>query len=225
MNVMLIVMIAVITVAAVMALFAWRVVRDDRRRSEARIAALAADIEAGVRPPGPDVVLRDIPIPSLFAESGARTPRRALTTMIGAGALVIGGAAAMLIMGPTGADPAAATQPVQRPVASTAVHEPTPLELLALTHERENDRLVVRGTVRNPGRGAVPVHLAAVVLLFNGDGGFITSGRADMNTAGLTPGGTTPFVVTVPNAEGVGRYRVSFRSDDRVVPHVDRRQP
>jgi hypothetical protein len=39
----------------------------------------------------------------------------------------------------------------------------------------------------------------------------------------LAPGSETAFVVTVPHANEVGRYRVSFRSDDRVVPHVDRR--
>ena len=38
-------------------------------------------------------------------------------------------------------------------------------------------------------------------------------------------GGESPFVVTVPGAADVGRYRVSFRTDDRVVPHIDRRSP
>ena len=33
------------------------------------------------------------------------------------------------------------------------------------------------------------------------------------------------FVVTVPGAGAVDRYRVSFRTDDRIVPHVDRRAP
>ena len=39
------------------------------------------------------------------------------------------------------------------------------------------------------------------------------------------PGGESRFVVSVPSAADVGRYRVSFRTDDRVVPHVDRREP
>jgi hypothetical protein len=29
--------------------------------------------------------------------------------------------------------------------------------------------------------------------------------------------------VTIPGAVDVGRYRVSFRTDEGVVPHVDRR--
>jgi hypothetical protein len=39
----------------------------------------------------------------------------------------------------------------------------------------------------------------------------------------MRPGTESVFVVTVPGAADVGRYRVSFRSDDRIVPHVDRR--
>jgi hypothetical protein len=30
-------------------------------------------------------------------------------------------------------------------------------------------------------------------------------------------------VITIPGMADVGRYRVSFRTDDGVVPHVDRR--
>jgi len=41
----------------------------------------------------------------------------------------------------------------------------------------------------------------------------------------LVPGGESRFIVSVPSAADVGRYRVSFRTDDRVVAHVDRREP
>ena len=41
----------------------------------------------------------------------------------------------------------------------------------------------------------------------------------------LAPGVESTFVVTVPGASDVGRYRVSFQSNDRVVAHVDRREP
>jgi len=36
-------------------------------------------------------------------------------------------------------------------------------------------------------------------------------------------GGETAFTVTVPAATQIGRYRVSFRTNDRVIPHIDRR--
>jgi hypothetical protein len=88
-----------------------------------------------------------------------------------------------------------------------------------LTHERDADSLTVRGVVRNPGpsvRG-----LTAVVFLFDREGTFLTSGRTTIDQ--LPRGGESPFSVTIPRASDVGRYRVSFRMNDRIVPHIDRR--
>jgi hypothetical protein len=59
--------------------------------------------------------------------------------------------------------------------------------------------------------------------MFNQNGAFVTSGRATVDASALEPGAEAPFVVTVPGAADVGRYRVSFRTDDHVVPHVDKR--
>jgi hypothetical protein len=114
---------------------------------------------------------------------------------------------------PATAAPTATAQPAAAPA----------LELVALGHERDGDRLTVRGIVRNPGTGSPVERLTAVVFLFSRDGGFLASGRIAVGPTGLRPGGESPFVVTVPGAAEVGRYRVSFRTDDRVVPHVDRR--
>ena len=47
--------------------------------------------------------------------------------------------------------------------------------------------------------------------------------HTDVETPALGPGGEAAFVVTMPRAGDAGRYRVSFRTDDRVVSHVDRR--
>jgi hypothetical protein len=41
----------------------------------------------------------------------------------------------------------------------------------------------------------------------------------------LQPGDESPFSISVPQAGPVARYRVSFRTEDRVVPHADRREP
>ena len=100
-------------------------------------------------------------------------------------------------------------------------HQTRALELVALGHERENDRLVVRGVIRNPVGGSPVNQLTAVVMLFNRDGGYLASGRAEVQPAHLEPGGETTFLVTVPGASDVGRYRVSFRADNQVIPHVD----
>ncbi len=81
----------------------------------------------------------------------------------------------------------------------------------------------MRGVVRNPRTGVALDGLTAVVFLFARDGGFIASGRATVDAAPLAPGRESTFVFTVPGAADVSRFRVSFRTDDRVVPHVDKR--
>jgi hypothetical protein len=117
----------------------------------------------------------------------------------------------------------AGAQPAVAQPATPNPPEVRPLELVALGHEREGDQLTVRGVIRNPPGAAEVDHVTAVVFLFNGEGGFVGSGRAALASAALAPGGESPFVVTVRGATGVVRYRVSFRTDDRVLPHVDRR--
>jgi hypothetical protein len=231
MDPLLVVTIAALVLALAMALVAWRVVRDERRRSEARIAALAAEIHRldGVR-------AHDLPLHPLTSDppvvmTETPLPRRALATAIGAGAVVVAGVAAILVLATVGADPVASGSGAEETPRTRQSESPSPaaapsqtLELLSLTHEREQDRLVVRGAVRNPGAAWGAGHLTAVVLLFNAEGGFLTSGRAEVTRNGLPAGADVRFVVTVPDAADVGRYRVSFRSDDRVVPHVDRRK-
>jgi hypothetical protein len=51
----------------------------------------------------------------------------------------------------------------------------------------------------------------------------VGSGRADVQAPKLDPGGETTFIITVPGVADVERYRVSFRTEDRVVPHLDLR--
>jgi hypothetical protein len=109
---------------------------------------------------------------------------------------------------------------VAAPAAATTAE--VPLELIALGHEREKDRLTVRGVVRSSA-SASSNPLTAVVLLFNREGSEIGSGRAEVGPAGPDPAAERRFVITVPSAGDVGRYRISFRSADHVVPHVDRR--
>jgi hypothetical protein len=98
-----------------------------------------------------------------------------------------------------------------------------PLELLSLRHERQNGALAITGLVRNPSAGHPVGKLAAVVLLFNQQGEFVTSSRAGVDYTQLAPGDESPFVIRVDAPSNVARYRVSFRTDDGVVPHVDRR--
>ena len=229
MTLLLLVTLTSMLLAAIMSLIAWRAAGDERRRSEARVAALAADIHGveRVAPFGPsdDLELRPRSSGSAGAElfaaaqprPGARWP-----AVLAAGVVVLFAAAAVVIVlggGSSGTTHASNQEPAVLPSPVAAL----PLELVALGHERDGDRLTVRGIVRNPESGAAVDRLTAVVFLFNHDGGFLSSGRVIVEAFALRPGAESIFVVTVPGAGDVGRYRVSFRTDDRIVPHVDRR--
>ena len=214
-----------------MSVVAWRIAVMERRRSQARVDGLAAEIHAaqplnfqaityrqGEDPdlrstgpgsrPGTDRELfgpvHNAPAPSRFA------------TGLTIGALVLGAALAATV-----AFPAIARRPAVQD--SSSVAPPEPLELADLGQDRNGDSISVHGVVRNPRSGTRIDELTAVVFLFASDGGFITSGRAVVKSVSLGPGGESPFVVTIDNAKQVGRFRVSFRTDDRVVAHVDRR--
>jgi flagellar basal body-associated protein FliL len=229
---LLLVTVISIALAAIMGLVAWRIAGEERRRSEARIAALAAEIHGADTLPlrivanDLDLALRTATVSGseMFAgtsqvHAGTRWP-----AVVAAGVFVVAAAGALVIVLSSGSN--GTTHASNQPVAAAKPPAPElPLELVALGHERDGNRLIVRGVVRNPPSGAMVDRLTAVVFLFNRDGGFLTSGRVMIDPSGLRPGGESMFVVTVPGAGEVGRYRVSFRTDDRIVPHVDRRVP
>ena len=54
-------------------------------------------------------------------------------------------------------------------------------------------------------------------------GAFVTSSRAPLEARGIASGSDATFRIRVPHADHVGRYRVSFRMDDHIIPHADRR--
>ncbi|HEY7172370.1 MAG TPA: FxLYD domain-containing protein [Vicinamibacterales bacterium] len=226
---MLIITFTACFVAITMTVLAWRVLREDRRRMDARVAALAAELNDGSATHPSEVALTEaphVPVDHLFANADTEgdRPRPRLAAIVGGGALVVGTVGALLLFVTSGARPAASTGAKAKPAAAAAATAPasSPLELVALGHEREDDRLTVRGIVRNPAGGHAITDVTAVVMLFNQQGGFVTSGRAAIQGA-LAPGGEAPFTVTVPGAADVGRYRVSFRTTEGVLPHIDRR--
>jgi hypothetical protein len=107
--------------------------------------------------------------------------------------------------------------------ATATVPSAAPLELVSLSHARQNTRLAVSGLVRNPVAGKPVEKLSAVVFLFDRAGTFVTSSRAHVDFLKLGAGDESPFVVSIDAPASVARYRVSFRTDDGVVPHIDRR--
>jgi hypothetical protein len=210
---MLIVIAAVsLVVSITMSAIAWRLAREEHRRSRARVAVLVSDLAdldlhpAGAGPPvAADLFRAQEPGPSRF------------TAVLAVGVFAVATALALIVVTGRHGQPGAETRP------AVMVRPSAPLDLVALGHEREGDRIIVRGVVRNPMAGVERDRVAVVVFLFNRDGGFLTSGLAAVDVPALAPGSQSGFIVTVPHAGEVGRYRVSFRSDDRIVPHVDRR--
>jgi hypothetical protein len=218
-------------VAAVMSVLVWRMSRAQRARSAARVEALARAID-GAAPEAFDLKLRvpdgDVPAvrheavlsAPLSASSSGAGSRLGLSLAIGAFAVTTAAAAAIVFSSdipPTASRPPAAVAP---PAATAAE---SPLELLSLDHDRAGDSLTVRGVIRNPTAGVALSTIAAVVSAVGPDGGAVAVVRAPIDVQVLAPGAQAAFSVTVPKANGVGRYRVSFRSGDRVVPHVDMR--
>ena len=206
-----------VAVAATMTIIVFRLMLLERRRSAARVAALEADI---YRTDDEDILVLHDPPSELRGEvpwhSDSAPPRSVpIAPLVAVAAAITFGLAAGLWRYRTATDEPA--RPAQMVTSAQA------LELLSLDHERADDRITVRGVVRNPDKGHEVDHLTAVVLLFNQQGGFLTSARSPVEAPALEPGRQAAFVVTVPGASDVGKYRVSFRTDDRVVPHVDRR--
>jgi hypothetical protein len=221
--ILIIITLLSLTVAAATSTVAWRAVRNERRRSEARVTALAADIHGRDTAPAGAAV----PTRSMFESADLEQTRLRLAVALGLGMLVVvAGAALAVVLGGAGRSSAVGprSNAVQQPAAAgSAPVAPAPLELVALSHERDANTLTVRGVLRNPAGGEELGQLTAVVLLFNHDGGFVASGRAAVQAPRLGPGGETTFVITVPDVADVERYRVSFRTEDRAVPHVDLR--
>jgi hypothetical protein len=218
---LLLVALLAIALAAATSAVAWNRSRDERRRREARIAALAAAIHGEpLASPNPAETAGDLFTTRQHAGAGSR-----FATVAAVGLLVIGGVAALAVVSSSARSQAT----VRAESNATAAAEPQqtstiqPLELVALGHDRDGDRLTVRGVVRNPASGMAMDRVTAVVLVYKEDGGFVGSGRATVDSTMLGPGGETAFTVTVPAASQIGRYRVSFRTEDRVVPHIDRR--
>jgi len=204
---LLVVSISAVAVAIAAVAYAWRIARDERSRSEARVAALAAALDGT-----PDETAA-----SMFE----RAPRSGLQ---GRPLLKLGVGFAMAVLlivlfamsGDRHATAADEPRNTSQPESEQA------LELLSMRHARAGDNLTVTGLVRNRGAAATAA-VMAVVFVFDRDGGFVASGRAPLEFNGIAHGDESPFQVTIADVKDVGRYRVSFRTDAGIVPHVDRR--
>ena len=235
--------------AAALSVIVWRMLRDERQRSEARVAALAgmaARPAAGARrQPDPlDLPIRSsaparldppiepriehpiaaAPAGSLFVEPVETSPwGHRFAVMAGLGLVIASGVLFALAASDSGvaAKSAASHAPAQLAAAAPAAG----LELVSMRDSRTADTLTITGLVRNPQSGATLTRVAVTVYTFDDKGAFLASSRALIDVTSLAPSDESPFVVAVPVTDAVARYRIGFRGEDgRVIAHVDRRQ-
>src|SRR5688500_4542914 len=242
MDAALLTLVIALAAAAGCALVAWRAVDDQRRRSAARVAALAAAIDG--EPDAPASRLK--PAPTTDNSIAPSNSIASTNSVVGAGFRRLDDRpVAVSSMFSTAPGAAVRGRPLIKAavVAAMAVAlvvvvamanrdhaesatvpvDAAPLELMSMRHTRNGDTLTVTGLVRNPRAGDTVASIAAVVFAFNRNGAFVTSAQAPLDFLTLGPGDESPFIVTIPNVGDVGRYRVSFRTDAGVMRHVDRR--
>jgi hypothetical protein len=246
---LLIITIAALAIAGFLGIAAWGMWREERDRSAARVAALAAAAAADEPPAAhtpiqPARVTEPKPVPkpapwsatpewrrlprieptatapermadsflSTTAPASSRQRALGIAAAVLFAAIVTGGYFTLYGNGDSATGEAAAG------AAASA-----PLELISLRHERQDGALAITGLVRNPADGVAQDKLAAVAFLFDREGAFITSARAGVDFTQLAPGDESPFVIRLDAPARVARYRVSFRTEAGLVPHIDRR--
>jgi hypothetical protein len=220
-----------LVVSAASGFFAWRTLRREHLRSSARVASLAAAMDASMLPPlraietGPSfeqtddfrsegIDFRDEPpVPAtLTFEAMDMQPsvrRRLLSVVIGA-CVVVAGVVAIAMMSDRSEPP---------PARVVSPHAES-LELLSLDASREGSTLAITGVVRSRAEEPLTT-ITAVVSAIDAKGRPIARGSSPL--AAITPRSESRFVVTIQDVHEAARYRVSFRSTTGVIRHVDRR--
>jgi hypothetical protein len=209
---LVVVTIVSLAIAGVLLIYVRQLTRAERDRSDASAAALADMIGPAHFAPEPDAPPTSSSAMFGAAESPASSPRMLLIPAMGL--FVVAAALTGIYFW---------NRPVAQSGMSAAYVQYAPLELVTLRHQRHGDALVISGLVRNPHQGQAIGALSAVAFTFDRQGGFLSSARAPLDFPRLQPGDESPFTVTVPNSSAIGRYRVSFRNEAGIVPHVDRR--
>lgn len=191
--------------------FAWHLLREERQRSDARVAALSTAIDAGE----PQHASAPLPVHGLFNPEHSASARGNPMIKVAVGLVML---LALIVVIAT-----SSRGPGRTGGQEVSASAGRPLELISMRHVREGDTLTVSGLVRNPRNAARVERVTAVVFAFDRAGTFVASGRAPLDFVRLDAGDESPFVVSIPAVSEVGRYRVTFRTESGVVRHVDRR--
>jgi hypothetical protein len=239
-TLMLVVTGVSVLVAIAASVVAWRATDAERRRSAARVTALAAaaDVVAETarlreRTPAtaetPDGLHEFMPMREALAEADA-APAASTGTLLGTPVADSGSggrqhgllAAAAVVFVLVGGGSLALLVSGRAP-SVTAPAARVPLELVALSHARPDGQLAISGLVHNPAGGTVVEQLDAHVRVFDAAGILIATRSGPVDVAALAPGTDAPFTVTFGEASTAARYRVSFASRGTMLAHVDRR--
>ena len=215
-------------VAIAMGVVAWRLVQEERQRSDARVAALVAELrrdgrESGEGDPDPSALDKEIePAPTddpatvggLFSSPFESTSSGwgRVAALGGAATLVLVVVATVFLLSASDDGDASRAMEDIRP----------PLDLIALQHAEEGPFLDISGSVRNPADAAAVERLSVVAMAFDEAGTLIATRRTPVENPALSAGADSAFLVRLL-AAGVSRYRISFLLDDTTIPHVDRR--
>lgn len=166
----------------------------------------------------------DAPVEMFEAAAVPGAPARRWLALAAVALSMAAGMAALYVMrsGDVGTALASSASAAVTPIPTSHAR---PLELLSLGHNRDSgDTFTITGFVRNPADAQTLGSIVVVVYLFDQQGRYFASGRANLDAARLTPGEQAAFTVRIPNVAGVTRYRVGFRSPQGdVVAHVDKR--
>ena len=248
-TILIVVTALALTMAAAMAVVVATMLRHERARSEARVEVLNALAAEPVRASEAPLPASRMVSPSVVREERAARPMddleiRPSLAVRGVSNLfaepersspwinrlvAVGCIAAILLAIGLAASTVRSRTPSSSPdtTAPSALNSnAVPLALVSLGHTQEPDRIVITGVVQNPRTAAPVSHVEATVFVFGPDGAFLSSSRSPLDFTTLTPGAESKFVVSVPVAGQVSRYRVGFRTEDgHVLPHVDQRGP
>jgi hypothetical protein len=218
---------------AVMAVFAWIVVRQNHRREAARvellsslafpdgvpIAAMSDRVEID---PGSDEFLSERPAANeaLFREAPKSDVGSRRTIALAAVCVVMTLVVSTLV---AFVRAPAKQAPTQAAPAAVTLLEPR-VELLALDHATTSAGLVVTGRLRNPA-GAASLHdVVAVVDVLDRSGRVLTTASAPIARPILNAGEWSDFSVAASKTREIARYRVEFHAKEREpVPQIDLR--
>lgn len=220
---MLTITFASFVVATLASFIAWRSIRREHLRADARVASLAAAIDSApvlqhaarddVRFADQFEFRSEFPSeetpPTEASAAPASASHRLLMMGVGACAVV----AVVVLIAMTGDRHDPPTQPIVSPHAE-------PLELLSLRARRSGSSLAVTGLVRSRSEEPLTA-VTAVVSAVDAKGRPI--GRGSVTLTAIMPRRESRFAVTIPEVSEAARYRVSFRSATRVIRHLDRR--